>query len=45
MYILAYLPRAKLLGVVSFGGAGLDSRAASVGGVLLGLKVSSGVML
>ena len=45
MYIQAYLPRAMLLGVVSFVGTGLDSRAASVRGVLLGLKAGSKVML
>ena len=45
MYEYTYIPRAMLLGVISFGGTGLDSRAALVGGVLLGLKVGYGVML
>ena len=40
-----YLPRARLLGVVSVAGALLDFRTASVKDTALGYRVGSGVML
>ena len=45
MYIYAYLPRAILLGVVSFGGVGFGPKTTFVDDAVLGLRVSSGVML